>query len=340
MYFINNGTERVLNNKAIDAKNLKKSFKIPLLKEGVKGVFENLFNRKHEIINAVNGIDLDMEQGEIVSYIGPNGAGKSTTIKMLTGIIMPDSGELYVLEMKFKKNRNKILRQIGVMFGNRSRLFWNLPVLESYRFLKNLYEIDSASYKNNLEFLVKSLEIQDLIKKQVRTLSLGQRIRCELASILLHSPKIVFLDEPTIGLDSWAKWKIREVLKEINKELQTTILITSHDTDDIDVAGRIVLIDKGKWIFDGDKKAFTEKFGSSDLSIEVEFETNTEIKENEFYPMVSRIKSFEKNVLKFSIGHSELLFKTLREIDSITPIKDLHIVRESLDDVIRKIYAG
>ncbi|MGC9365577.1 MAG: ABC transporter ATP-binding protein [bacterium] len=329
-----------MDSPAIKAEKLNKTYKVPDLKSGFKGTLLNLFHRQHHLVRAVNDISFDITPGELVSYIGPNGAGKSTTIKMLTGIINPDSGNLQILGQSYNQHRNKILKSIGAMFGNRSRLLWNLPVMETYRFFKDLYEIEDKDYRQNLEFLCSNMEIEDIVKKQARVLSLGQRIRCELVAILLHSPEIVFLDEPTIGLDSWAKWKIREELKRINRELKTTIIITSHDTNDVDIASRIILIDQGKKLFDGKKKNFIDQYSQQDILVKIEFGAGKTVHQHEFENIIKpkKIEACEKNNLIFKFNRENPLFQKLREIDYLHPIVDFHLQTESLDEVIRNIY--
>ena len=329
-----------MNSSVIKAENISKTFKVPKLKSGFKGTLQNLFYRQHQLIKAVDDISFDISPGELVSYIGPNGAGKSTTLKMLTGIIQPDSGNLEILGKSYNSCRNNILKQIGAMFGNRSRLLWNLPVSETYQFFKDLYEIKDKDYQKNLEFLCSNLEIEDIVQKQVRVLSLGQRIRCELVAILLHSPEIVFLDEPTIGLDSWAKWKIREELKRINKKLNTTVIITSHDTNDVDIASRIILIDRGKKLFDGKKENFIYKYSQQDVLVKIEFRTGKTVHQREFETIIDpgKIKNCEKNQLIFKFNREKPLFQKLREIDNLHPIVDFNVQTESLDEVIRNIY--
>ncbi|KQC13728.1 MAG: hypothetical protein APR63_07690 [Desulfuromonas sp. SDB] len=329
-----------MDDPVIKAENLIKTFKVPHLKSGFKGTLQNLFHRQHQLVRAVTDISFDINPGELVSYIGPNGAGKSTTIKMLTGIIQPDSGNLQILGQSYNQHRNKILKSIGTMFGNRSRLLWNLPVMETYRFFKDLYEIEDKIYQQNLGFLCSNLEIEDIVKKQVRVLSLGQRIRCELVAILLHSPQIVFLDEPTIGLDSWAKWKIREELKRINRELKTTIIITSHDTNDVNIASRIILIDRGKKLFDGKKENFIDQYSQQDILVKIEFGSGKTVYPREFEKIIKpeKIETCEKNNLIFKFNREKPLFKKLREIDLVHPIIDFHLETESLDEIIRNIY--
>ena len=247
----------------IEIKNITKEFKVLNRREGLKGSIRDLFSRDYKIVRAVDNISMSIEQGEIVGYLGPNGAGKSTTIKMMTGVLEPTSGEILVGGNVPYQNRTKNAQEIGVVFGQRSQLWWDVPVTDSFELLKDIYSIPSEVYRKNRDELSELLDLGDIIRTPARQLSLGQRMRCELAASLLHSPDILFLDEPTIGLDSVSKIAVREFIVRLNSERKTTVILTTHDMQDIEaITKRIILIGKGKILLDGD---INDISGSGDI---------------------------------------------------------------------------
>ena len=232
--------------------NVSKEFVTTKKYSGFKGAVRGLFTKEIERNKAVDNISFDVKKGEIVGFIGSNGAGKSTTIKMMTGIIKPTSGYCVVDGYIPNKNRIMIANKIGVVFGQRTQLWWDLPLSETFSVLKEIYQIDNRTYKKNLEFLNDVLEIGDFMTSTVRTLSLGQRMRADLAAALLHNPKILFLDEPTIGLDVFVKEKMREAIRLINSEQDTTIILTTHDLEDVEqLCSKLIIMDSGKIVFNG-----------------------------------------------------------------------------------------
>ena len=236
----------------IELRNISKTYKVVKRDAGLKNAAKSFLKRDYEEIHALNDISFKINEGEMVGYIGPNGAGKSTTIKIMCGILTPDSGECIINGLIPYKDREKYVKDIGVVFGNRSSLWWDVPVDDSFELNKDIYNISNEDYKKQKKILTEMLNIGDIIKKPTRTLSLGQRMRCEIAIAFLHNPKIVFLDEPTIGLDSVSKIAVRKFIKEINREYGTTIILTTHDTGDIKaLASRILLIGKGTLLMDG-----------------------------------------------------------------------------------------
>lgn len=236
----------------IEVKHINKTFKV---REKVKGKFSTIktfFSRKYRNIDAISDITFSIKKGEIVGYIGPNGAGKSTTIKILSGILIPDSGDVVIDHMNPWKDRKKYVKNIGVVFGQRSQLWWDIPAIDSFSLLKDIYKIDEKEYEKTLKELVDLLKLQDILNIPVRQLSLGNRMKCEIAASLLHKPKILFLDEPTIGLDAVSKKTVREFIKKINEKNKVTVILTTHDMNDIEaLAKRIILIGKGKILYDG-----------------------------------------------------------------------------------------
>lgn len=247
----------------IKVEALCKSFKVAKRNSGVKAALKSFFKREYKIVDAVKDVSFEIEKGEIVGYIGPNGAGKSTTIKMLSGILKPTAGNIIIDGLNPFKDRRKYVSKIGVVFGQRSQLAWDIPAEDTFDLLRDIYKINNNEYQKTKEELVNLLDIKDIIKQPVRSLSLGQRMRCEIAASLLHKPEILFLDEPTIGLDTTSKKIVREFIKKINKQQKVTIILTTHDMFDIDaLAKRIILIGRGKILYDGTLNNLKRKYGS------------------------------------------------------------------------------
>lgn len=246
----------------IETKNLTKEFRVFRRREGLLGALQDLFQREYKILKAVDCLDFSVEKGEMVGYIGANGAGKSTTIKMFTGILVPTGGELRVNGFIPYKEREKYTRGIGVVFGQRSQLWWDLAVIESFRLLGKIYQVPTPLLEKRIKYFEDILQLGPFLHHPVRKLSLGQRMRCELAAAFLHDPPLVFLDEPTIGLDVLAKAKIREFLQEINRSRGTTVLLTTHDLGDIEaLCNRVVIIDQGRQVYDGSLEELRRRFG-------------------------------------------------------------------------------
>ena len=237
----------------IKVENLSKTFKVYHHRKGFLGSFVNLFSRKHDLVRAVDDVSFSVARGEVVGYLGPNGAGKSTTIKMLTGILVPTSGSVSVNGWTPHRQRKENARRIGVVFGQRSHLWFDLPVRESFELLRRIYRIPETQYHYNVEMFDALLSLGDFFQTPVRQLSLGQRMRADIAAALLHDPDVLFLDEPTIGLDVVAKARIREFIQQINAERQVTVVLTTHDLDDVEkLCKRVILIDKARLCFDGE----------------------------------------------------------------------------------------
>lgn len=233
--------------------NICKSYRVAKRNAGFQEAWKNLFRRDYETIRALDHVSFRIDDGEMVGYIGPNGAGKSSTIKILSGILTPDSGSCVVDGRTPWKNRVAHVREIGVVFGQRTQLWWDVPVIDSYELLRDIYSVPQKTYKNNLEELTALLSLEELLKTPARQLSLGQRMRCEIAASLLHGPKLLFLDEPTIGLDAVSKLAVREFILRQNRDHGTTVILTTHDMQDIEaLTRRIILIGKGRVLMDGD----------------------------------------------------------------------------------------
>jgi ABC-2 type transport system ATP-binding protein len=245
----------------IETKGLSKAYQSPLKEPGVRGAVKHLFKPEYKNIVAVTDVNLSINAGESVAYVGPNGAGKSTTIKMLTGILLPSGGDIRVNGLHPYKERMRSSKNIGVVFGQRTQLWWDIPVIESFTLLRDIYEVPEKIYKDNLAYFTEMLGLGEILNQSARRLSLGQRMRADLAVALMHNPSIAFLDEPTIGLDVAVKERIREFLKQVNRERGVTIMLTSHDLGDIeDVCRRFIIIDTGKIIYDGSIQGLLDKY--------------------------------------------------------------------------------
>ncbi|MCZ8512195.1 ATP-binding cassette domain-containing protein [Paenibacillus filicis] len=247
----------------IALQGIHKSFKVAKRSGGLGQAVKSFFVREHTIVEALHDISFTVNEGEIVGYIGPNGAGKSTTIKVMSGILVPDRGACSIMGFTPWKERKAYVQHIGVVFGQRSQLWWDVPVIDSYELLRDIYRIPPADYQSNLSLLTETLELGDLLQTPVRQLSLGQRMRCEIAASLLHGPKVLFLDEPTIGLDAVSKIAVRQFIKTINKEKGVTVILTTHDMSDIEaLADRILMIGKGTLLYDGSLGELRRRFGT------------------------------------------------------------------------------
>ena len=320
----------------IEVKNLSKEYKYKVKNEE-KGFLYNLFNEEEKIVKAVNNISFNVKEGETVAFIGPNGAGKSTTIKMLTGIIYPTSGEVKICGLTPIKDRDKLAFKIGTVFGQRSQLLPNLPLTESMEMFGAMYDMDKDKIDKRIKELAKLFDLEDFIKQPVRKLSLGQRMRAEIATSLIHSPKIIFLDEPTIGLDVISKKSLRDLLLKINKEEKVTIFLTSHDTEDIQsICDRCVIINHGKIIIDtSTKKLINDYVKNKNIIItpNVEFNKYPELLDGMTYLKKS------KNQIIVGVDTNKIhTKKALQELIKYFDIDDINIDNESLENIIRSIY--
>jgi ABC-2 type transport system ATP-binding protein len=245
----------------ITLRDIRKTFRTVKRKKGIAAAAASLFRREYNEIHALDGISFSVGKGEIAGFIGPNGAGKSTAIKIMSGILVPDSGHCTVLDMIPWKSRRKYVSRIGVVFGQRTQLWWDVPVQDSMDLLKDIYRVDERRYKENLDELSEILELSPLMSVPLRQLSLGQRMRCEIAASLLHDPEVLFLDEPTIGLDAVSKLAVRRIIADLNSKRNITVILTSHDMDDIEaLTDRILLIGKGKLLYDGSLKKLKGRY--------------------------------------------------------------------------------
>ncbi|OPA75534.1 daunorubicin ABC transporter ATP-binding protein [Paenibacillus selenitireducens] len=325
---------------AIDVKDLRKEFKVQKNREGLKGAMLDLFRREYNQVAAVKDISFQIPRGEICGYIGENGAGKSTTIKMLTGILVPTSGDIRVNGFIPHQEREKFVRGIGVVFGQRSQLWWDIGVIESFQLLRKVYRVPEQEFKKRLDELVERLQLQDLLNRPVRKLSLGQRMRCELVASLLHNPSIVFLDEPTIGLDIVVKTEIREFLKQMNQRYETTILLTTHDLQDIEaLCSRVIMLDDGRIIYDGGLEELKAKWGKGR---EVHFQFASPFIMDQLQMLTAGLEvawtAENEYTAKVWIPLEVNVSDVLSRVVGTTEITDIKIVETNTDDIVREIY--
>ena len=322
----------------ISVKNLSKTFKKPIHEEGLVGMIKSFFSRKYEEIKAVDDISFEIGEGEIVGYIGANGAGKSTTIKMMCGILHPTEGSVIVDRMGFEKNRQEINRKMGVVFGQKTQLWWDIPLIETFKILKSIYEVSDEDYEERFNYLCDLLDMKPFLTQAVRSLSLGQRMRADFAAALIHSPKIVYLDEPTIGLDVLVKDKIRGAIKELNKKYGITVILTTHDMKDIEeLCSRIIIIDKGKILYDGKLSDIKYKFGNTKT---IFIPSNISLDEaalTERFGAVAVESQEELLAIKFSQNDVDLDDMLLYLINTYH-IKDFKIEDISIEDITKKLY--
>lgn len=320
----------------IEVNHISKAYRISKRKSGIPGMVANLIAPKYEKKEAVRDISFSIEKGEMVGFVGPNGAGKSTTIKMLSGILYPDSGEIKVNGFIPYIQRKKYVGSIGVVFGQKSQLQWDLPVKDSFELLKAIYSIPNDVYMKNLDRFTQMLDMSGFINQPVRQLSLGQRMRADIAAALLHSPEIVFFDEPTIGVDVVGKEAIRNFIRELNKEDKVTMIFTTHDMQDIEkTCNRLVIIDDGLLLYDGELNG-VRKFNGVERRIDVIFVEDTTVEPMEHIELVEidprHIQLiFDNNKVSINDLMSDLLSKY--------NVKDINISEPDIESIIRKIYS-
>lgn len=318
----------------IELKNIRKTFKVAKRNAGLHAAVKALFRKEYTSVRALDDISFTIHDGEMVGYIGPNGAGKSSTIKIMSGILTPDSGECVINGRTPWKERIDHVREIGVVFGQRSQLWWDVPVADSFELIRDIYKVDAAAYRKNLQELTELLNIGEIIRTPARQLSLGQRMRCEIAASLLHNPKILFLDEPTIGLDAVSKIAVRNFIKVINKERKTTVILTTHDMQDIEaLTERILLIGKGKILLDGSLNEL-KKRNSRHKTLALEFAGN-----------LTHLDA-GMNLAKSMEGHAEIVVDTerisvseaLSRLSGQVEIKDLSVTGATAEEMVVSLY--
>ena len=319
----------------INVKGLCKTYKVSKRDSGFKNALKSFFKREYHYIKAVQDVSFTIGEGEIVGYIGPNGAGKSTTIKMLSGILKPDSGKMTINGMDPVEDRIKYVKEIGVVFGQKSQLWWDIPAIESFDLLRDIYRVPNDEYVKTRDKLIKLLELEEIVKMPVRQLSLGQRMKCELVASLLHNPKILFLDEPTIGLDAISKVVVRDFIKKINKEKKVTVILTTHDMADIEsLANRVIVIGNGKKLYDGDIDDIKKKY-SNEKIVEIYYDKLKEIPNIKNTEIISN----ENGVIKIKIDNKVVTASDVtREYSKVCEIKDINVLSSPIDDIIYKLY--
>jgi len=326
----------------IEIKNVTKEFKVLNRREGLKGSLKDLFSRDYKTVRAVDNISMTIVQGEIVGYLGPNGAGKSTTIKMMTGVLEPTSGQITVNGNLPYKDRTRNAQEIGVVFGQRSQLWWALPLIESFKLLKDIYQIPDEEYSSMIKLYKSLVDIEPLLHKPVRQMSLGQRTLSDILAAFLHNPKIVFLDEPTIGLDVSMKSKIRTLIHALNKEKNTTVILTTHDMGDVDaLCQRIVIIDKGKMLYDNDiehLKGFFGSYRTLKIRPDGDIKVHSAALENELDGLSVSVTSDDEWVSILVNEDKTKVMDVLNVIQRSRAIRDMKLEEISTEEVIRKIY--
>ena len=327
----------------IRVENLSKEFKSNKKYPGFKGAIKSFFSTEYITKKAVDDISFEINDGEIVGYIGANGAGKSTTIKMMTGILTPTSGRVYVNNLVPYENREENAKNIGVVFGQKTQLWWDRPISETFSLLKDIYDVSDADFEERMRFLKEVLGLEEFFLSPVRTLSLGQRMRADLAAALIHNPQVIYLDEPTIGLDVVVKENVRKAIKEINLKYGTTIILTTHDLDDIEeLCNRIIIIDKGKKIYDGEIKGVKEEYGYL-ATVEIQVKEEISLESLNIFDDIYKDKDFKidfkenKLFITFNINKissSEIISRVMKKITVV----DFAVKETSIEDIVKKMY--
>lgn len=330
----------------IEVKHISKDFISPKKYPGLSGAVKGLFSSEKIVKTAVDDISFSIGKGEIVGYIGSNGAGKSTTIKMMTGILTPTRGECMVAGINPSRNRKENAQNIGVVFGQRTQLWWDLPLSESFTILKEIYHVSDKDYKEQMEFLNQVLELQEFFDRPVRNLSLGQRMRGDLGAALLHNPQVLYLDEPTIGLDLVVKDNIRKAIRKINEKYQTTVILTTHDIGDIEeLCNRIIIIDKGKKIYDGSLADLKDTYGTK-RKVSMEIKQPQKLKEVCLPEILgvekeACVTGYDEGGSNFYVAfdkHKIQVPQILSAVMEITEVKDVQIQETELAEIVKEIY--
>jgi ABC-2 type transport system ATP-binding protein len=318
----------------IQVNSLTKNFKVHKKESGLKASFKSLYKRKYVNTPAVKDISFSIEQGELVGFIGPNGAGKTTTLKMLSGLIYPSSGELKVLGHTPVERENKYLKQISLVMGQKNQLFWDLPPIDTFKLNKEIYEVTDSDYKKTLEELIEMLDIKNNLQQQVRKLSLGQRMKCELAASLIHKPKIVFLDEPTIGLDVVVQKRLRQFIKEYNQKHQATIILTSHYMEDIkSLCKRVIIINNGQIGYDGDLDTLVKTYAKNKI-VKLVFLNKVKKQNLEKY---GKIVEYDPLKTVFEVPRNQVKEVTSNILKNL-PVDDLDIDETPIVEIIRQVF--
>ncbi len=320
----------------ISVKNLKKHYQVAKKEPGFIGSIKSLFHREYETVKAVDNITFKINEGELIGFIGPNGAGKTTTLKCLSGLLYPNSGQVSVLGFTPFERKHPFLKQIALVMGQKNQLWWDLPPLDTFILNKEIYEIPDNQYQKTLNQLVEMLKVKHVLDIQVRKLSLGQRMKCELIAALLHSPKVLFLDEPTIGLDVVMQQKMREFIREYNQQFNATIILTSHYMEDVQkLCKRVIIIDKGTIIFDGSLNKIIDRYADHKI-IRATFSKPIS---KEALAKIARIKTYQPTYATL-FANRQSVANTAANLLKKLPVADLNIEEVPIEDIIREIFTG
>ena len=319
----------------ISFQDISKSYKVARREPGLKAALKSIVKREYTYIEALKNISFSVERGEIIGYIGPNGAGKSTTIKILSGILVPTSGTCTILGRVPWDNRIEHVRNIGVVFGQRSQLMWDIPVMDSFELLRDIYRVSGTQYKRNLDELVSIFDLNEFVNTPVRQLSLGQRMRCEIAASLLHSPQILFLDEPTIGLDAVSKVAVRNFVNRINKENGVTVVLTTHDMGDVEaLTDRVMLIGKGQILYDGSFNKIKGKYNSVSI-LTVDYDASREMILPENVGLISN----ENGRAVLSIDTEKIpVSHVISSLSQMITVYNIALQARPIEEIIAEIY--
>jgi len=319
----------------IEVSHLKKYFQVHLKEPGLLGSIRSLINRKYYDVKAIDDISFSIDEGELIGFIGPNGAGKTTTLKVLSGLLYPTGGGVTVLGHNPYQREPVLQKQFSLVMGAKNQLWWDLPPLETFILNKEIYEVPDVQYKKNLDELVEMLDVKDVLKIQVRKLSLGQRMKCELIAALIHGPKVLFLDEPTIGLDVVMQKKMRDFIKTYNQKYRSTIILTSHYMDDVrQLCERVVVIDKGKLMFDGKLTEIIERFADHKKLSVVFQNTPTRLD----LEQIGEIEEYDLPRAVLKVPRGEVSQRAARLLTQFS-VADLNIEEESIEDIIRRLFS-
>jgi ABC-2 type transport system ATP-binding protein len=322
----------------IRVENLCKSFQVVQRRAGMGGALKNLFAPQHREVRAVDGVSFTLEEGEMVGYLGPNGAGKSTTIKTLTGLLVPSSGVVEVAGCVPWRDRTRYVAQIGAVFGQRTTLWWDLPVIDSFELVQPMYRVPKERFRRSLDEFVQVLEMEPFLNTPVRSLSLGQRMRADLCAALLHEPRLVFLDEPTIGLDVVAKERIRRFIQHVHQERGVTVLLTTHDLSDVErLCERVMILDHGQLLYDGTLAELNRRF-ESDWSVVVTLDDGAQALEDYALPGLAAPRR-EGNQVTYQFDHRTTSApEIIQQLLPRLPVADIEVRRPAVEDTVRRIY--
>jgi ABC-2 type transport system ATP-binding protein len=321
----------------ITLNNISQTYKVAKRKPGVKAALKSIARREYTYVKALKDVSFTVNKGEIIGYIGPNGAGKSTTIKIMSGILVPTSGRCTIIGRTPWENRIEHVKNIGVVFGQRSQLMWDIPVIDSFNLLRDIYRVPEQQYKKNLDELIEVFNLCDFTDTPVRQLSLGQRMRCEIAASLLHNPEILFLDEPTIGLDAVSKVAVRNFIKRINKEYGVTVILTTHDMGDVEaLTDHVMLIGKGQLLYDGSFSEMKNRFNNTNI-LTIDYDASQQVKLMEHTTLLSN--EHGRAVISVDTGRIPVS-SVISHLSQVLTVYNITIASRPIEEIIANIYEG